>query len=231
MIWRLRRALQQPFALAWTLSWLWYHFYGIRVDGRPDEEAWYFAFGANMHDSAFHERRRMRPIEWRPGGVKGYRLHFNLEGRPRGKAAPANISADPQSEVWYSTKSLSWTCCGPTTQKGCRAAAIATSGSTRQILVAARAARSPISPTAKRPTWPPRCVTSSYYARGPARMPFPSIGFASWRASSTRNDTVQRYFGWIALLNRCSPDQGEKSVGHTVTNWRQMQEEVGCGVI
>ena len=30
----------------------------------------------------------------------GYRLRFNLEGRPRGKAAPANLYADPQAEVW-----------------------------------------------------------------------------------------------------------------------------------
>ena len=42
----------------------------------------------------------MRPIEWLPGRVKGYRLRFNLEGRPRGKAAPANISPDPGAEVW-----------------------------------------------------------------------------------------------------------------------------------
>ncbi len=42
----------------------------------------------------------MRPIEWRPGRVKGYRLRFNLGGRPKGKAAPANISPDPDAEVW-----------------------------------------------------------------------------------------------------------------------------------
>ncbi len=27
-------------------------------------------------------------------------MRFNLEGWPRGKAAPANISADPDAEVW-----------------------------------------------------------------------------------------------------------------------------------
>ena len=27
-------------------------------------------------------------------------MRFNLEGRPIGKAAPANISADPDAEVW-----------------------------------------------------------------------------------------------------------------------------------
>ena len=42
----------------------------------------------------------MRPLEWRAGCVRGYRLRFNLEGRPIGKAAPANISPDPGAEVW-----------------------------------------------------------------------------------------------------------------------------------
>nr|MBA2411714.1 gamma-glutamylcyclotransferase [Burkholderiaceae bacterium] len=27
-------------------------------------------------------------------------LRFNLEGRPKGKAAPANLCADPQAEAW-----------------------------------------------------------------------------------------------------------------------------------
>jgi cation transport regulator ChaC len=53
-----------------------------------------------MHDSAFRERRRMRPLEWRVGCLKGYRLRFNLDGRPKGKAAPANIDVEPGREVW-----------------------------------------------------------------------------------------------------------------------------------
>jgi cation transport regulator ChaC len=40
------------------------------------------------------------PLDWRPGRVRGFRLRFNLEGRPRGKAAPANLFADPEAEVW-----------------------------------------------------------------------------------------------------------------------------------
>ena len=87
-------------ATSWTLSKLYYRWHGIRLVGRPRDRVWYFAFGANMHDSAFRERRGMRPMEWRPGCVRGYRLRFNLEGRPRGKAAPANISPDPDAEVW-----------------------------------------------------------------------------------------------------------------------------------
>src|ERR1700730_14811816 len=58
------------------------------------------AVGANMHDSAFRERRGMRPHESRSGRIRGYRLRFNLEGHPIGRAAPANICPDPQSEVW-----------------------------------------------------------------------------------------------------------------------------------
>jgi cation transport regulator ChaC len=72
----------------------------LQLIGRPSEEVWYFAYGSNMHDSAFRRRRRMQPIEWRVGRIKGYRLRFNLEGRPKGRAAPANICPDPAAEVW-----------------------------------------------------------------------------------------------------------------------------------
>ncbi len=87
-------------AKSWALSRLYYRWHGLRLTGPPQEPVWYFAFGANMHDSAFRERRGMRPAEWRAGRVKGYRLRFNLEGRPRGRAAPANIAPDPGAEVW-----------------------------------------------------------------------------------------------------------------------------------
>ena len=87
-------------ASSWALSWCLYRLHGIRLIGPPREEIWYFAYGANMHDSAFRERRGMCPREWRPGRVRGYRLRFNLEGRPRGKATPANLCADPAAEVW-----------------------------------------------------------------------------------------------------------------------------------
>ncbi len=73
---------------------------GLRLRGRQEDEVWYFAFGANMHDSAFREWRGMRPLEWRTGRVRGYRLRFNLEGRPRGKAAPANLAPDLSAELW-----------------------------------------------------------------------------------------------------------------------------------
>ncbi len=84
----------------WPLARLWYRAWGLRLDANPEADVWYFAYGANMHDSAFRERRRMRPAEWRAGRIEKFRLCFNLEGRPKGKAAPANICADPGSEVW-----------------------------------------------------------------------------------------------------------------------------------
>ena len=87
-------------AKSWALSWCLYRLRGIRLIGPPAEEVWYFAYGANMHDSVFRERRSMSPLEWRAGRVQGYRLRFNIEGRPRGKAAPANLVGDPKAEVW-----------------------------------------------------------------------------------------------------------------------------------
>ena len=85
---------------AWPLAQLWYRSWGLRLNGGPEDPVWYFAYGANMHDSAFIERRRMRPTEWRVGRLSGYRLRFNLNGIPRGRAAPANIEKDTGSEVW-----------------------------------------------------------------------------------------------------------------------------------
>jgi gamma-glutamylcyclotransferase len=94
------RWLRRRIAQSWLLSRGHYRLHGMPLTGQPMDEVWYFAFGANMHDSAFRERRAMRPLEWRPGRVKGYRLRFNLEGRPKGKAAPANIEPEPDAEVW-----------------------------------------------------------------------------------------------------------------------------------
>ncbi|MDE0335695.1 MAG: gamma-glutamylcyclotransferase [Defluviicoccus sp.] len=97
---RLRRLARRAIARSWRLSRLWYRFHGLPLDGAPDEEVWYFAFGSNMHDDVFRGRRRMRPREWRVARIAGYRLRFNLEGRPRGRSAPANIEACAGEEVW-----------------------------------------------------------------------------------------------------------------------------------
>jgi cation transport regulator ChaC len=73
---------------------------GARLAGRPTEEIWYFAYGSNMHDRAFRIRRGIRALEYRTVRVEGFRLRFNLAGRPIGKSAPANLFRDPAAEVW-----------------------------------------------------------------------------------------------------------------------------------
>ena len=94
------RWLRHRIAQSWLLSCAYYRLRGLELAGRPDDEVWYFAYGANMHDSAFRERRGMQPLEWRPGRVRGHRLRFNLEGWPKGKAAPANLCPDASAEAW-----------------------------------------------------------------------------------------------------------------------------------
>jgi cation transport regulator ChaC len=96
----LRGRARRLVARSWTLSWFYYRLHGVPLAGWPGEHVWYFAYGANMHDRAFRERRRMRPLEQRIGRLCGYRLRFNLEGRPRGRAAPANLCPDTEAEVW-----------------------------------------------------------------------------------------------------------------------------------
>src|SRR5487761_1855143 len=90
----LRRKQRRLIAKSWVLSRLYYPLRGARLSGRPNEEVWYFAYGANMHEATFQVRRGIQPSECRPGRIKGYRLRFNIEGRPRGRAAPANLGCD-----------------------------------------------------------------------------------------------------------------------------------------
>ena len=95
------RRIWLPLTLrAWPLARLWYRAWGLTLEGHPEDPVWYFAYGANMHDTAFRSRRGMRPKAWRAGRISGYRLRFNLDGRPRGRSAPANISPDQAGEVW-----------------------------------------------------------------------------------------------------------------------------------
>ncbi len=92
--------LRRLIAKSWILSRCYYPLRGHRVPGRAKDEIWYFAYGANMHDRAFRVRRGIQPFECRPGRVNGYRIRFNLEGRPKGKAASANLCIEPGAEVW-----------------------------------------------------------------------------------------------------------------------------------
>lgn len=53
---------------------------------------WYFAYGSNMNERLFRERRHMTPIETRIGQLRGYRLRFTTAGGMRpGVSAPADI--------------------------------------------------------------------------------------------------------------------------------------------
>jgi cation transport regulator ChaC len=87
-------------AKSWLASHWHYRRHGLVLAGRPSDKIWYFAYGSNMDEGTFVRRRRIRPLESRVGRIAGYRLRFNLDGRPRGKAAPANISSDADQEVW-----------------------------------------------------------------------------------------------------------------------------------
>jgi cation transport regulator ChaC len=86
--------------MSWFLSRVYYRFRGARLVGRPSQEVWYFAYGANMDDRTFRIRRGIQPLDRGVGRVQGYRLRFNLEGRPKGKAAPANLYPEAGAEVW-----------------------------------------------------------------------------------------------------------------------------------
>jgi len=44
MLWTLKRILRRAVARSWLLSKLWYRYCGLRLDGAPGEEIWYFAF-------------------------------------------------------------------------------------------------------------------------------------------------------------------------------------------
>jgi gamma-glutamylcyclotransferase len=97
---RLRFRLRRLIAKSWVLSRGYYRCRGARLAGRAGDQVWYFAYGANMDDSTFRVRRGIRALECRPGRLEGYRLRFNLDGRPKGKSAPANLHPDPEVAVW-----------------------------------------------------------------------------------------------------------------------------------
>ncbi len=67
---------------------------------RMPDPIWYFAYGSNMNERLFRERRRMTPIETRIGRLDGHRLVFTPTGGMRpGLSAPANIVEAPGRSV------------------------------------------------------------------------------------------------------------------------------------
>jgi hypothetical protein len=51
-------------------------------------------------DRTFLRRGVVFRLWFEYGRIAGYRLRFNLDGRPKGRTAPANICLDPGQEVW-----------------------------------------------------------------------------------------------------------------------------------
>ncbi|MBI4182992.1 MAG: gamma-glutamylcyclotransferase [Proteobacteria bacterium] len=77
----------------WHLLRLWIRYRRGRLPpATMPKSVWYFAYGANMHERVFCERRHVRPAETRLGRLPGYRLCFSVAGGMRpGVSAPANI--------------------------------------------------------------------------------------------------------------------------------------------
>ena len=85
----------------WQLCRLWVRIRRGRLP-RPQlaDPVWYFAYGSNMNERLFRERRHMTPIETRIGQLQDYRLCFTAAGGMRpGVSAPANITEEPGAAV------------------------------------------------------------------------------------------------------------------------------------
>ena len=59
---------------------------------------WYFAYGSNLHDAIFRERRGMAAQAVRRGWLDGFRLRFNLPVGP-GERGVANIEPAPGASI------------------------------------------------------------------------------------------------------------------------------------
>lgn len=63
-----------------------------------DETLWYFAYGSNLSDAIFRDRRQMRPRAVRRGRLDGYALSFNLPIGP-GERGVANLVTAADASV------------------------------------------------------------------------------------------------------------------------------------
>ncbi|RWI36109.1 gamma-glutamylcyclotransferase family protein [Mesorhizobium sp.] len=88
-------------AALWSVLRLWVRYRRGRVPlaSMPDP-VWYFAYGGNMSERVFVQRRGIEPAETRIGRLDGYRLVFTVAGGMRpGLSAPANIIEAPGQAV------------------------------------------------------------------------------------------------------------------------------------
>ncbi len=88
-------------AALWSVLRLWVRYRRGRLPpvSMPDP-MWYFAYGGNMSERVFVQRRGIRPAETRTGRLDGYRLVFTVAGGMRpGVSAPANIIEAPGQTV------------------------------------------------------------------------------------------------------------------------------------
>ena len=60
---RFRLKLRRLIRKSWFLSRCYYRYRGARLRGRPRQEVWYFAYGANMDDGTFRTRRGIHALE------------------------------------------------------------------------------------------------------------------------------------------------------------------------
>ena len=77
----------------WQMLRVWIRLRRGRVPPAPlPDPIWYFAYGSNMNERLFHERRHMVWHEVRIGRLDGHRLAFTVAGGMRpGVSAPGNI--------------------------------------------------------------------------------------------------------------------------------------------
>ena len=67
---------------------------------------WYFAYGSNLHDAIFRERRAIQARAVRRGWLDGFALRFNLPIGP-GERGVANVEPAAGERVWGAVYLLS----------------------------------------------------------------------------------------------------------------------------
>ena len=71
MVIRVRLKLRRLTAKSWLLSRCYFRCRGTSLLGRPQDQIWYFAYGANMHDATFRVRRAYNHGSTIPAASKG----------------------------------------------------------------------------------------------------------------------------------------------------------------